>query len=205
MDAEGAAAAPADPPGAAAHVATAKAAYAARDYAAAAEEFQAAAAEGSGEAMGCLGYMQLEGRGMQAQPVTGVELLRLLAQRPHFDAEARDMAAFYRPQGFLHSLYVTERGRGVVPRLHRCLAQSLDRQELAGRCAVTEVDRVRVLLELAEDVGPDRGLPAHPLGADELRGAASGAQRAGDRIGAARRKGDDRGLRRGGGGDQHLG
>jgi TPR repeat protein len=63
----------ADPAGAAAHVADAKAFYRARNYPAAASAYLQAATDGNGEAMGCLGYMYLSGRGMEAQPATGFE------------------------------------------------------------------------------------------------------------------------------------
>lgn len=66
-------ASPADPDGPAEKLADAKAFYGARKYAAAAQAFEEVAEEGNGEAMGCLGYMYLYGRGMQAQPPTGFE------------------------------------------------------------------------------------------------------------------------------------
>lgn len=91
MDSQGAAATttPANPAGPAERVAIAKAFYAARNYTAAAEAFSEAAANGNGEAMGCLGYMYLAGRGVDSQAVTGVEFLRKGAR------EERDAHAMY--------------------------------------------------------------------------------------------------------------
>lgn len=63
----------ADPAGPAEKLAAAKAFYGARKYSAAAKAFAEVAEEGNGEAMGCLGYMYLYGRGMKAQPPTGFE------------------------------------------------------------------------------------------------------------------------------------
>jgi TPR repeat protein/virulence-associated protein VagC len=62
--------------GAAEDLATGKAFYRDRNYAAAKSAFEAAAAAGNGEAMGCLGYMYLAGRGMAPQPATGIKWLR---------------------------------------------------------------------------------------------------------------------------------
>lgn len=91
MDSQGAAATtPAAPAGPAATLATAKALYRDRNYAAAAAAFEEAATAGNGEAMGCLGYMYLYGRGMdRPQPAVGFEWV-------HKGAEAeRDPHAMY--------------------------------------------------------------------------------------------------------------
>ena len=80
MNPEGAASTtPAAPAGPAAHLATAKAFYRGRNYAAARSAFADAADAGNGEAMGCLGYMYLYGRGMAPQPLTGFELVHTAA------------------------------------------------------------------------------------------------------------------------------
>lgn len=71
---------PADPAGVAATLANAKAFYQARNYDEAALAFEQAAQAGNGEAMGCLGYMYLSGRGMDPQPATGIEWLRKAAR-----------------------------------------------------------------------------------------------------------------------------
>lgn len=91
MDSQGAAATtPAAPAGPAADLATAKALYRDRNYAAAAEVFEKAAAAGNGEAMGCLGYMYLYGRGMdEPQPSVGYDLVHKGAQ------DERDPHAMY--------------------------------------------------------------------------------------------------------------
>lgn len=77
---------PAVPAGAAADLAHGKAFYRDRNYAAAATAFEKAATAGDGEAMGCLGYMYLYGRGMDPQPVTGFRLVHRAAEQerdPH--------------------------------------------------------------------------------------------------------------------------
>ncbi len=74
---------PASPAGAAEKLANAKAFYAARNYDAAARAFEEA---DNPEAMGCLGYMYMSGRGMAPQPTTGFELVHeaaLEARDPH--------------------------------------------------------------------------------------------------------------------------
>lgn len=76
-DSQGAAlATTSNPVGAAEELGKGKAFYRERSYAAAKSAFEAAAAAGSGEAMGCLGYMYLVGRGMAPQPATGLTWLR---------------------------------------------------------------------------------------------------------------------------------
>jgi TPR repeat protein len=80
---------PADADGVAERLAEAKAFYGARKYDAAASAFEEAAEAGDGEAMGCLGYMYLAGRGMDTQPATGIEWLRNGAR------EKRDPHAMY--------------------------------------------------------------------------------------------------------------
>jgi hypothetical protein len=72
--------------GAAEKLADAKAFYGARKYRAAARAFEEA---DNAEAMGCLGYMYLSGRGMNSQPVTGFELVHEAA------LDARDTHAMY--------------------------------------------------------------------------------------------------------------
>jgi TPR repeat protein len=91
MDSQGAAATtPAAPAGPAATLATAKALYRDRNYAAAAKAFEKAAMAGNGEAMGCLGYMYLYGRGMERpQPAIGFEWVHKGA------ADQRDPHAMY--------------------------------------------------------------------------------------------------------------
>lgn len=77
---------PATSVGAGAALANARALYQARNYSAAATAFEEAARDGSGEAMGCLGYMFLKGRGMSPQPATGIAWLRQAARQerdPH--------------------------------------------------------------------------------------------------------------------------
>jgi TPR repeat protein len=71
---------PSPPAGAEASLATAKAFYHARNYAEAIPAFTQAAEAGNGEAMGCLGYMYLKGRGMKPQPATGIAWLRQAAR-----------------------------------------------------------------------------------------------------------------------------
>ncbi|HEY0017948.1 MAG TPA: tetratricopeptide repeat protein [Longimicrobium sp.] len=84
------AATPAAPAGPAADLATAKALYRDRNYAAAAAAFEKAATAGNGEAMGCLGYMYLYGRGMdRPQPAVGFEWVHKGA------ADQRDPHAMY--------------------------------------------------------------------------------------------------------------
>lgn len=90
MDSQGAASTtPAAPAGPAAALATAKAFYRDRNYEAAASAFEEAATAGNGEAMGCLGYMYLVGRGMDPQPATGIGWLRKAAR------EERDAHGMY--------------------------------------------------------------------------------------------------------------
>jgi TPR repeat protein len=72
--------------GSAAELADAKAFYGARRYRAAAAAFQEA---DNAEAMGCLGYMYMSGRGMRPQPLTGFELVHEAA------LDARDTHAMY--------------------------------------------------------------------------------------------------------------
>ena len=66
--------------GSEAPLANAKAFYQARNYAEAIPAFIQAAEAGNGEAMGCLGYMYLKGRGMNPQPATGIAWLRQAAR-----------------------------------------------------------------------------------------------------------------------------
>jgi TPR repeat protein len=80
---------PGEPMGAAATLANAKAFYQARNYDEAAHAFEQAAQAGNGEAMGCLGYMYLSGRGRDPQPATGIEWLRRAA------SEERDAHGMY--------------------------------------------------------------------------------------------------------------
>lgn len=80
---------PADPDGPEARLADAKAFYRVRNYAEAASAFERAASAGNGEAMGCLGYMYVSGRGMEPKPSTGIEWLRKAAR------EERDAHAMY--------------------------------------------------------------------------------------------------------------
>jgi TPR repeat protein len=101
-----ASATPAEPAGPAGDVAIAKAFYRNRNYADAAEAFEQAATDGNGEAMGCLGYMYMYGRGMKPQPVTGFELVRKAAR------DKRDPHAMYA----LANAYLA--GVGTVAREH---------------------------------------------------------------------------------------
>lgn len=76
----------AEPAGAAAALANAKAFYRVRNYAAAASAFGQAAEDGNGEAMGCLGYMYLFGRGMDPKPDVGYRWVHQAATKerdPH--------------------------------------------------------------------------------------------------------------------------
>lgn len=90
MDSQGAAAAtPAAPEGPAAVLATAKALYRGRNYSAAAEAFEQAATAGNGEAMGCLGYIQMYGRGAKPDSTGGFQWVHQAA------TQKRDPHAMY--------------------------------------------------------------------------------------------------------------
>lgn len=94
---------PGSPAGSEAPLANAKAFYHARNYAEAVPAFTQAAEAANGEAMGCLGYMYLKGRGMKPQPATGIAWLRRAAR------EERDPHAMYA----LAMAYLS--GEGVNP------------------------------------------------------------------------------------------
>ena len=73
-------AAPTDPSGPAEDLADARAFYQAGNYAEAARAFERAARAGNGEAMGCLGYLYLYGRGVEPQADLGIYWLRRAAR-----------------------------------------------------------------------------------------------------------------------------
>lgn len=80
---------PAAPAGPAADLATAKALYRDRNYAAAAKAFEKAANAGNGEAMGCLGYIYMHGRGVEPDSAMGFQRVH------HAATEERDPHAMY--------------------------------------------------------------------------------------------------------------
>ncbi|HEX8392331.1 MAG TPA: tetratricopeptide repeat protein [Longimicrobium sp.] len=92
--------------GPAGDLANGKAFYRDRNYPAAKKAFERAAANDNGEAMGCLGYMYLNGRGMPPAPEAGFELVHKAA------VEERDPHAMYA----LAVAYLA--GQGTVAREH---------------------------------------------------------------------------------------
>lgn len=109
---------PADPAGAQEDVAEAKAFYRARNYVGAASAFEQAASAGNGEAMGCLGYMYVSGRGMEPQPATGIEWLRRAAR------EKRDPHAMYAlAMAYLHGKGVDQSDRWARDWLHKAVEE----------------------------------------------------------------------------------
>jgi TPR repeat protein len=89
-------------------LASAKAFYRDRNYAAAAAAFNQAASGGNGEAMGCLGYMYMQGRGMAPDSVGGYQLV-------HKGAEKDDPHAMYA----LGNAYLAGIGTGAREHLAR--------------------------------------------------------------------------------------
>ncbi len=69
---------------------------------------------------------------------------------------------------------VGEASRGIFPRFCRSPLQAFDRHAFRRRRAVAEVDRIRMRLELAKDVGPDgRAEHGGALGESLRQGAGS--------------------------------
>jgi TPR repeat protein len=80
---------PSGPAQATTDLAQAKAFYRARKFEDAAPAFERAARDGDSEAMGCIGYMYLYGKGVDAQPEVGIQWLRKAA------SEERDAHGMY--------------------------------------------------------------------------------------------------------------